>query len=79
MGETRTRAQAIATFAEMINLDICYARNKSLWFDLKIMAKTFSTLASQVRELRGKTSPSAQTTLKLARTTVHAALFAENP
>lgn len=37
------------TFTEMIKLDIHYARNKSLWLDLKIMAKTFSTLAAQVR------------------------------
>jgi lipopolysaccharide/colanic/teichoic acid biosynthesis glycosyltransferase len=37
------------TFTEMIKLDIHFARNKSLWLDLKIMAKTLSTLASQVR------------------------------
>jgi lipopolysaccharide/colanic/teichoic acid biosynthesis glycosyltransferase len=43
------------TFTEMINLDIRYARNQSLWLDLKIMAMTFSTLATQVRELRGRT------------------------
>jgi exopolysaccharide production protein ExoY len=48
------------TFMEMIGLDICYARNKSLWLDLKIMAKTFSTLVSQVRELPAKTARSAQ-------------------
>jgi exopolysaccharide production protein ExoY len=51
------------TFMEMINLDICYAKNKSLWLDLQIMAKTFSTLVSQVRELPGKTAPSANTVL----------------
>ncbi len=41
------------TFTEMIKLDIRYARTRSLWLDLKIMAKTFPTLASQVREVRG--------------------------
>jgi lipopolysaccharide/colanic/teichoic acid biosynthesis glycosyltransferase len=40
------------TFTEMINLDIYYARNKSVWLDLKIMAATFSALATQVREMR---------------------------
>ena len=40
------------TFTEMINLDIGYVTNRSLWMDLKIMAATFSTLVSQVREVR---------------------------
>jgi len=40
------------TFTEMVNLDIYYARNQSLWLDLKIMAATFSALATQVREMR---------------------------
>ena len=52
------------TFAEMISLDICYARSKSLWCDVKIMAKTLTVLASQVRELRGKILPCDQTTLE---------------
>jgi len=42
------------TFTEMINLDIDYATNKSLWMDLRVMAATFSTLASQVRQVRLK-------------------------
>ncbi len=37
------------TFSQMIDLDVYYARNKSLWFDLKIMAATFTTLIQQVR------------------------------
>lgn len=40
------------TFSQMIELDIRYARTKSLWLDLKIMARTFSALAAQVRETR---------------------------
>jgi lipopolysaccharide/colanic/teichoic acid biosynthesis glycosyltransferase len=42
------------TFTEMVTLDILYARNKSLWMDLKIMAGTVSVLVSQVREARGR-------------------------
>ena len=40
------------TFNEMINLDISYARNKSLWLDIKIIFKTIPALISQVRETR---------------------------
>lgn len=39
------------TFTEMVNLDICYAKNRSLWLDVKIMAATIFTLVSQVREV----------------------------
>jgi lipopolysaccharide/colanic/teichoic acid biosynthesis glycosyltransferase len=38
------------TFTEMVRLDISYARNRSLWLDLKIMARTVSALAEQVKE-----------------------------
>ena len=40
------------TFNEMINYDITYARNKSLWLDIKIIAKTIPAILSQVREAR---------------------------
>ena len=40
------------TFNEMINLDIAYVRNKSLWLDIKIIFKTLPALISQVRETR---------------------------
>jgi len=40
------------TFNEMVRLDILYARNKSVWLDLKIMSRTVSTLISQVRDSR---------------------------
>ena len=39
------------TFEEMIDLDVHYARNKSLLLDLKIMLKTAPALISQTREL----------------------------
>jgi len=40
------------TFNEMINLDIRYANNWSLWLDIKIMLLTFPVLLGQVREQR---------------------------
>jgi exopolysaccharide production protein ExoY len=39
------------TFEEMIQLDIAYARNRSVLLDLKIMAKTFPVLFCQVSEI----------------------------
>ena len=46
------------TFVEMIELDIQYARNKSLWWDLKIILLTVPTLVVQMLETRqsGKVS-----------------------
>jgi len=38
------------TFAEMVALDILYSRTKSVWLDLKIMARTLSVLTAQVQE-----------------------------
>jgi exopolysaccharide production protein ExoY len=38
------------TFNEMIHYDITYARNKSLWPDIKIIAKTIPALIAQVLE-----------------------------
>ncbi len=40
------------TFHEMMQLDIAYARKKSLWLDMKIIAKTIPALIAQVRETR---------------------------
>lgn len=47
------------TFNEMIQLDIKYARNKTLWMDLKIILKTIPALMVQVWETRvqGKFAP----------------------
>jgi exopolysaccharide production protein ExoY len=40
------------TFVEMIQLDIKYAREKNLWFDLKILCQTIPALITQVWESR---------------------------
>jgi len=42
------------TFAEMIRLDIEYARKRSLWLDLKIIFKTIPALIIQMRDMRKK-------------------------
>ena len=44
------------TFSEMIHMDIHYGRNCTLWMDVKIMSRTFSILAEQVRETRADAS-----------------------
>jgi len=46
------------TFEEMINLDLRYVEHKSLWMDLKIMARTPIAILGLVREMRlqGKSS-----------------------
>lgn len=38
------------TFSEMINLDIRYANDWSLWLDIKIMFLTFPVLLGQIKE-----------------------------
>jgi exopolysaccharide production protein ExoY len=38
------------TFVEMIHLDIRYARNQTLWLDLKIIIKTIPALIVQMRD-----------------------------
>ncbi len=40
------------TFVEMVQLDIKYAREKSLWFDLKILLQTIPALVAQVWDAR---------------------------
>ena len=42
------------TFVEMMRLDIEYARNKSLWLDLKIILKTLPALMIQMWDMRKK-------------------------
>jgi lipopolysaccharide/colanic/teichoic acid biosynthesis glycosyltransferase len=42
------------TFNQMIEMDIRYARTKSLWLDLSIMARTFPTIAGQLVEMVAK-------------------------
>ena len=40
------------TFIEMIQLDIQYARKKSVWLDLKIILKTIPALVGQIQDTR---------------------------
>ncbi len=42
------------TLDEMMYLDIHYARNKCLWFDLRIILMTIPSLIIQIRDTRGK-------------------------
>ena len=51
------------TFVEMIQLDIKYARNKTLWWDLKIILMTIPALVIQMleRTARGNPFPSRST------------------
>jgi len=45
------------TFAEMMRLDIEYARTKTLWFDLIIILKTIPALVVQMRDTHQKRKP----------------------
>jgi lipopolysaccharide/colanic/teichoic acid biosynthesis glycosyltransferase len=40
------------TFNEMIDLDIQYVRERSLWLDLKIILKTIPTVMAEVRDMQ---------------------------
>lgn len=42
------------TFAEMIDMDIFYSKNMSVWLDLGIMFKTIPAIVQQVREARSR-------------------------
>jgi exopolysaccharide production protein ExoY len=44
------------TFSEMIAMDIFYAKNMSLWLDLKILSKTAPAILTQVLESRANKS-----------------------
>jgi lipopolysaccharide/colanic/teichoic acid biosynthesis glycosyltransferase len=46
------------TFVEMIQLDIKYAKNKTLWWDLKIILMTIPALIIQMMEARRVGKPS---------------------
>lgn len=39
------------TFNEMVHLDIHYARNKSLWLDIKIMLRTLPAVIDQLQDI----------------------------
>ena len=45
------------TFTEMINLDIFYTKNMSLWLDLAIILKTVPSILKQVLETRRAAQP----------------------
>ena len=47
------------TFVEMIQLDIKYAKNKTLWWDLKIILMTIPALIIQMLETRRARKTSA--------------------
>jgi lipopolysaccharide/colanic/teichoic acid biosynthesis glycosyltransferase len=40
------------TFSEMVELDIAYTEEKSLWLDVKILTKTAGVVLDQVNQLR---------------------------
>ena len=42
------------TFSQMIEMDIRYAETKTLWMDIKIMAKTIPALINQVKDSKQK-------------------------
>lgn len=44
------------TFEEMMDLDVFYAKNKTLWLDLQIIAKTIPAILVQTWEIRRKKS-----------------------
>ena len=65
------------TFKEMVALDIFYVRNASLWLDLKIILKTFPTLAQEIltyRKLetgnRSETTASEQAAVRTSENSV---------
>ena len=47
------------TFVEMIQMDIKYAKNKTLWWDLKIILMTIPALVIQMLETRQARRPSS--------------------
>lgn len=56
------------TFVQMVQLDIEYARNKSLWLDSKIILKTIPALISQAHDMRKRrrlsTSPAPKAVIQ---------------
>ena len=54
------------TFVEMIQLDIRYAKNKTLWWDLKIILLTVPALVIQMLETRQARRASSRTVCRTA-------------
>ena len=68
----------MTTFNEMINLDIDYGKRRSLWLDLKIMAKTIPALfelAYRTRQLKQKQNAK---TAPVAESRQNGALFSDD-
>ena len=55
------------TFRQMIAMDIWYAKNKSVWLDVGIMFRTFSTILGQVMELRRNRPPRRQNLFAISK------------
>lgn len=51
------------TFEKMVDLDIFYAANKSLFLDLKILSKTIPAIISQTKDLKQDSKTDKKTTL----------------
>jgi lipopolysaccharide/colanic/teichoic acid biosynthesis glycosyltransferase len=51
-GLWQTNGKNKTTFEEMIDLDVHYAKHKSLWMDLRIMAMTIPALIEQASDVR---------------------------
>ena len=67
------------TFTEMINMDIFYTKNMSLWLDLTIMVKTFPAVLSQVMETRIAPVFARRQVLETARTSLSPGGAESNP
>jgi len=51
-GYWQVNGRCKTTFTEMINMDIFYTKNMSLWLDLRIIAKTLPAVIEQITEAR---------------------------
>lgn len=61
------------TFSEMVDLDITYTEQKSLWMDLKILLKTLPAILIQIRESRS--TPKFVSPASPEEQTLHASNF----
>lgn len=66
-GLWQTSGKNRTTFEEMIDLDIHYARHKSLFMDLKIIAMTIPALLAQARDVRHARNEPARTSVEPLR------------
>jgi exopolysaccharide production protein ExoY len=59
-GLWQTSGKNRTTFEEMIDLDVHYARHKSLLMDIKIMALTLPAIIGQANDVSGSEKPLLQ-------------------